>query len=264
MMMMNRWIPSLLALLAGPLLATAAPPIVLQAGLGDDHRAWQAIEPALAQDHRVIAIDRPGHGTTPDTTAPRDPCTIAAEQRAQLQAAGLAPPYVLVGHSLGGTYQFVYAKLYPQDVAGLVLVDATPLHHWARMQKEAPESALLLRGVKTLLFSRIDRREFDDQATCLDRLDLLQPLAVPVRVLVAGRFNAGDPPEFRAMMQRSRPTWLPLTGAAALQTVPEAGHYIQKDQPQAVIDAIRAVLAEAPGPAAPPPISPRPPAATAK
>lgn len=246
-------------LLAWPLIAAASPPIVLQAGLGDDHRAWQAIEPALAKDHRVIALDRPGHGATPDTTAPRDPCTIAAEQRAQLQSAGLSPPYVLVGHSLGGTYQFVYAKLYPQDVTGLVLVDATPLNHWARMQKEAPESALLLRGVKALLFSRTDRREFDDQATCIDRLDLQQPLQLPVRVLVAGRFNAGDPPEFRAMMQRSRPTWLSLTGAPALQTVPEAGHYIQKDQPQVVIDAIREVLAEiVAGTATPPP------AATAK
>lgn len=229
-------------LLAWPLIAAASPPIVLQAGLGDDHRAWQSIEPALARDHRVIALDRPGHGATPDTDAPRDPCTLATEQRAQLQAAGLAPPYVLVGHSLGGTYQFVYAKLYPQDVAGLVLVDATPLHHWARMQKEAPESALLLRGVKALLFSRIDRREFDDQATCIDRLDLKQPLQVPVRVLVAGRFNVGDPPEFRAMMQRSRPTWLTLTGAPALQTVPGAGHYIQKDQPQTVIDAVLGIL----------------------
>lgn len=245
MTMMNRGIPTLLALLVAPLLAIASPPIVLQAGLGDDHRAWQAIEPALAQDHRVIALDRPGHGTTPDTTAPRDPCTIAAEQRAQLRAAGLAPPYVLVGHSLGGTYQYVYAKLYPQDVAGLVLVDATPLHHWSRMQKEAPESALLLRAVRTLLFKAIDRREFDDQSTCLDRLDLQQPLNRPVRVLVAGRFNAGDPPAFRAMLLRSRPTWLPLTGATALQTVPDAGHYIQKDQPQVVIEAIRAVLAEA-------------------
>jgi pimeloyl-ACP methyl ester carboxylesterase len=247
-------------LLAWPLIAAASPPIVLQAGLGDDHRAWQAIEPALARDHRVIALDRPGRGTTPDTTAPRDPCTIATEQRAQLQAAGLAPPYVLVGHSLGGTYQFVYAKLYPQDVAGLVLVDATPLGHWERMKQEAPESALLLRAVRTLLFSSVDRREFDDQATCLDRLDLQQPLNRPVRVLVAGRFNAGDPPEFRAMMQRSRPTWLPLTGAPALQTVPDAGHYIQKDKPQAVIGAILAVLAEAGERAAPAPT----PAATAR
>lgn len=254
------------AVLTSPLRAHADPAIVLQAGLGDDHRSWQAIEPLLAKDHRVIALDRPGHGSTPDTTTPRDPCTIATEQRAQLQAAGIAPPYVLVGHSLGGTYQFVYAKLYPQDVAGLVLVDATPLHHWERMQREAPESALVLRGVRALLFSSIDRREFDAQASCVEALALQQPLNKPVRVLVAGRFNVGDPPEFRSMMQHSRPTWLPLTGAAALQPVAEAGHYIQKDQPQVVVEAIRAVMAEAAEKAstADPALTPPPPAATAK
>jgi pimeloyl-ACP methyl ester carboxylesterase len=56
-------------LLAWPLLAAASPPIVLQAGQGDDHRAWQAIESALARDHRVIALDRPGHGSTPTPAA---------------------------------------------------------------------------------------------------------------------------------------------------------------------------------------------------
>ena len=65
----------------------------------------------LASGQAVFAYDRPGYAGNPASEAPRDPCTVAAELRAQLRTAGLQPPYVLVGHSLGGLYQYVFARL---------------------------------------------------------------------------------------------------------------------------------------------------------
>ncbi|MBK7417536.1 MAG: alpha/beta hydrolase [Dechloromonas sp.] len=62
----------------------------------------------------MFAYDRPGYGSNPASNTPRDPCTIATELRDQLRSAGLPPPYVLVGHSLGGLYQYVFARLYPE------------------------------------------------------------------------------------------------------------------------------------------------------
>lgn len=71
-----------------------SPAVVMQAGLGDDKSVWNLIIPVLSRDYAVIAFDRPGRGVNPSSDAPRDPCTIAAEQRALLQSAGISPPYL--------------------------------------------------------------------------------------------------------------------------------------------------------------------------
>ena len=118
------------------------PVIVMQAGLSDGKEVWNKVVPTLSKNFTVLTFDRPGRANNPATNAPRDACTIATEQRALLQALGLKPPYLLVGHSLGGLYQFAFAKLYPTEVAGIVLVDPTPPNHWQRMQKEAPDAAM--------------------------------------------------------------------------------------------------------------------------
>ncbi len=225
--------------------------MVLQAGLGDDKAVWNPIIPALSRDYTVIAFDRPGRGANPSSNAPRDPCTIAAEQRALLQSAGISPPYLLVGHSLGGLYQYVYAKLYPADGAGIVLVDPTPPKHWETMQREAPAAAALIKVMKAVAFSRTDRREFDDQAACLERLDMSRPLRQPSRVLVAGRFRPEEKGAFETMMKRSRQQWLKLTGTPQLDVIWDSGHYIQKENPEDVIAAVRQVTAEIRGRAMP-------------
>lgn len=146
------------------------PLVVLQAGLGDDHRGWARLVADLARDHRVLALDRPGYGGQPASAQPRDPCTQAEEARQRLQAAGLAPPYLLVGHSLGGRYAAVQALRHPQETRGLVLVDATPPGHWPRMQAETPGLATMLKALRATVFDATSRREFDDQDGCMDTL----------------------------------------------------------------------------------------------
>lgn len=226
-----------------------APLLVLQAGLGDGQESWAPLLPALSARHAVVALDRPGYGRVPLGDGPRDPCSVATEQHALLREAGLAPPYVLVGHSLGGLYQYVYARLYPRDVAGLVLVDATHPRHWAAMQAEAPAQAALVKGVRLLAMGRAARQEFDAQAQCLDGLPPRQADAPPVRLLFSGRPGAGENADFRRMLQGLRADWLPLTGAAPehAQVVWDAGHYIHQERPDAVAAAVRAVAAQAGG-----------------
>jgi pimeloyl-ACP methyl ester carboxylesterase len=98
--------------LLGPLLGCASalpvqrsghgtPAVVFQSGLGDGPEVWRAVRPGIESLTTVVALQRPGYGASALPPGPRDACTIAAEQRATLQAAGIAPPYVLVGHSLG-------------------------------------------------------------------------------------------------------------------------------------------------------------------
>ncbi len=221
------------------------PAVVLQAGLQDDKSAWKSVIPGLSQQHLVIAFDRPGRADTPSTDASRDPCTIASEERRLLQDAGVPPPYILVGHSLGGLYQYVFAKMYPEDVAGLVLLDPTHPRHWETVQAEAPGAALLIKGVRAIAFSSADRREFDQQTDCLQRINTRQPLRQPVRLLVSGKFKMEERGSYERMLQGLRQDWVSMTGARrGAELIADSGHYIQKDRPDTVISAVQQLSAE--------------------
>lgn len=215
------------------------PVVVFQAGLGDDRRTWKDILPTLAAHYTVFAHDRPGTGNSPAVEGPRDPCSIAAEQRAALRSAGLAPPYILVGHSLGGLYQYAYASLYPQDVAGFVLIDPTHPRNWAEIQRQLPAAAAMLKGVKSVAFSDVERREFDDQTRCLDRPEFAHPLRMPGRVLVAGQPRSSDSEDFSALHLALAREWPALTGVAGVEMVWDSAHYIHNEQPARVIQAVR-------------------------
>lgn len=217
--------------------------VVFQAGLGDGAAAMGDLAARVSRDARTVVWSRPGYGGSAPIHAPRDACQIADEQRAMLKAAGVAPPYVLVGHSLGGLYQYVYARRYPEEVAALVLLDATHPHHWATMQQEAPAMAAVIKGAR-LLFRPVMAREFDDQAVCLDSLPSAPALQIPVRFLARGEFPVTERGDFEAMVKRLQRDWLALTGAKNVEVVRGAGHYLHKDKPDEVARVIKEVARE--------------------
>lgn len=221
-----------------------SPVIVLQAGHQDGKKTWANVLPQLALQSTVIATDRPGHGGNPTTEAARDPCTIASEQRSMLQTAGVKPPYILVGHSLGGLYQYVYAKLYPNEVAGIVLLDPTHPRHWETLQGEFPLGSNIIKTMRVTVFSSTDRKEFDAQTQCLNTLNMSQPLKIPAKLLVSGRFRAEERGDYENMLKPLRQDWQRLLGIKQLQTVMDSGHYIQKDSPEEVVSAVQKLLSE--------------------
>lgn len=230
-----------LLLSPGAVKAQRSPTIVFESGLGDGAKVWRQTIDALPRGRSVFTYDRPGYGKTPRAMTPRDPCTIATELRARLLDSGQSPPYVLIGHSLGGQYAYAFARLYPQDVAGLVLVDATPVGHWQAMQSKLPAAATMVRMMKATLFSKTMRREFDAQEKCLTGLPQT-PLPFQTRVLVSTRPDPVGGNELLKIDHDLARSWLSMTGAAAVEPVTGSGHYIQRDQPKLLADAIRTIL----------------------
>ncbi|MBZ0288281.1 MAG: alpha/beta fold hydrolase, partial [Anaerolineae bacterium] len=102
-----------------------SPAVILQAGGAAESRWWHRVQNQLAEHTRVCAYDRPGHGYSEPTTEPRDALTITAELHDLLAQAGVPAPYVMAGHSFGALWTRIYAAQYPDDVAGVVLVDST-------------------------------------------------------------------------------------------------------------------------------------------
>jgi pimeloyl-ACP methyl ester carboxylesterase len=110
-----------------------SPTVILESGLGTMSADWANVQPDVAKTTRVCSYDRAGTGWSEPGPAPRDPKQIAHELHNLLGNAGIDGPYVLVGQSFGGLYVRMYADLYPQEVAGMVLVDASHPDMWARL-----------------------------------------------------------------------------------------------------------------------------------
>jgi pimeloyl-ACP methyl ester carboxylesterase len=104
---------------------SGSPTVVLTSGLGAFSASWARIVPSVAGTSRVCAYDRAGQGWSEDAPAPQDGLAAATDLHTLLDRAGEDGPHVLVGHSIGGGHAMVYADRYPEQVAGMVLLDAT-------------------------------------------------------------------------------------------------------------------------------------------
>ena len=102
-----------------------SPTVILESGSGGPSVDWLMVQPEVAKFSRVCSYDRAGYGWSDPGPEPRSSLQIAHELKQLLQSAGERGPYVLVGHSMGGYDIRVYAGQYPNDVVGMVLVDAS-------------------------------------------------------------------------------------------------------------------------------------------
>jgi pimeloyl-ACP methyl ester carboxylesterase len=110
-----------------------SPTVVLDSGLSDTWLHWYKVQPEVAKFARVCAYDRAGLGWSDPRPGPRTSRRIAEELHALLRNAGVAPPFVLVGHSMGGLDVLIYASLYRTEVVGMVLVDSSHPDQYRRL-----------------------------------------------------------------------------------------------------------------------------------
>src|SRR5262249_44822905 len=110
-------------------------------GLCQPLRTWRGVEEALAQLTRVCMYDRAGIGLSDPATVPRTGERIVEDLNTLLTKAGVAPPYVLVGHSAGGLIVRLYAHRYAEKVTGLVLIDTAHEDQFVRFAALLPPEA---------------------------------------------------------------------------------------------------------------------------
>jgi len=102
-----------------------SPIVILDALSGGFSSYWAWVQPEVAKQVRVCAYDRAGFGWSENDSQPESPQRTAQNLHTLLTNAGIEGPFVMVGHSKGGLYMREYAALYPQEVAGLVLLDSS-------------------------------------------------------------------------------------------------------------------------------------------
>lgn len=218
------------------------PAVVFENGLGGSVAWWEKVIPLLPPGQAWFAYNRPGIGRTLPTTAPRDGATIVAALRAALAAEGFAPPYVLVGHSIGGLYAQLYARVYPREVAALVLVDTT------HPRQFDGDGAIDRQSwwVRTVLGVAVRGNAADELAmgpeTGRQVLALPPPAGLPVFVLSAQRpmRSNGSAAERHGNTLRADVATL---WPGARQIWVDSGHAVPLDAPEAVAAAITEALA---------------------
>lgn len=218
----------------------SAATVVFEAGLGDDWTSWDNVANQVAQHIQVLAYSRPGYGASSPATTPRNPRQIVKELRALLAYEGYTPPYVLVGHSIGGTYMELFAKAYPDEVIGVVLVDPRHREFLATCEAAAldncgiPESLLETQATSQIA-------EYHAFPLASDEIRAAGTFGpYPVRVLTATNHPVSPARE---------KLWETMLGDLAAEAangqqviVPGAGHYIQLDRPDVVVRAILEML----------------------
>jgi pimeloyl-ACP methyl ester carboxylesterase len=206
-----------------------------------------AVFPQLSKFTRVCGYDRPGttrnDNTMTDSTLVLQPTTAqqgVADLHALLNAAGEPAPYVLVGHSWGGLIARLFASTYPDEVAGLVLVD--PASEFLKTSLTPEQWATYLKATKKLIESK--GLEAPDHARTLDLLHGTPEVhPMPIVVLTSDKrfdFGAGGPETWEAW-QSAHDRLAKLLKAKQI-TDTNSGHVIQMEQPQLVVDAIRQVV----------------------
>jgi pimeloyl-ACP methyl ester carboxylesterase len=124
----------------------AGPTVIFESGIAATSQNWLRVQQSVAGYTRAVSYDRGGLGWSSACASERTPTNIAGELHELLQLAGIPGPYVLVGHSFGGLVVRRYAALYPDDVAGVVLVDPMRIEEWPPVNES--QRALLNRGIR--------------------------------------------------------------------------------------------------------------------
>ncbi len=116
-----------------------APTVVFDSGLGDGSTSWMEVQPEIAKTNRVCSYDRAGLLWSDGRSEPVTAAGTVARLHSLLAVASEAPPFVMVGHSLGGSLVRVFVGHYPEDVVGVVLVDSSHPEQFGRFPPEINE-----------------------------------------------------------------------------------------------------------------------------
>ena len=223
-----------------------APLVLLEAGAGGGIDSWATVPNAIAPFARVCAYDRPGSGTSGAYPTGLKAIDHAAFLRAALRAAKEPPPYVMTGHSFGGIVVSLYAMAFPADVRGIVFVDSSHEDQQARMEPVAgppPPKRVPLNPPPGVAPPPPPGLRMEDFFAELRK----EPFRaeIPIVVLTATRPPRNNDPIEVAL----QPIFLEMHKDLASRStrsehrlLPTSGHLVPRDDPQAIVDAVRTVL----------------------
>jgi pimeloyl-ACP methyl ester carboxylesterase len=247
-----------------------SPAVVFDSGLGSSSLDWARVQPTVARLTRACVYDRAGYGWSDPGPNPRDSATIARELQELLGHGGVAPPYVLVGHSFGGFNVRLFASEHPDETAALVLIDSSHEQQFERFDQAgltsaAPRAGEIIIGNPAVVpaslpddlqalarsftmragFIAALRSELGNLRNSAAELRAAGPLPDVPLIVISHRVR-----EDRPSVRRDK-LWMDMqqelatrTSRAQLVIADTDDHYVQLAEPDLVVAAIQTVLAE--------------------
>ena len=212
--------------------------LVFENGSRETLDKWGKVLDVVGKDSSIFAYNRPGYGKSDASNSDRDGKTIVTELHQLLARKGLPPPYILVGHSLGGLYVQLFAKTFPNEVQGIVLVDSL----YPKIIKKPEDFPLMTRVAKKVLTSQTVQREIDNiyntgerilELSAIDDKPMVRLFNVPTSPgAIAVNFGViNDDPVTIALVKNLYPN--------SKKVIVDSDHSIQIANPEVVIAAIR-------------------------
>ncbi len=216
-------------------MGSGSPVVVLETSGLAPLEGWARVQPEVAKFARVVAYDHAGYWGSDPGPKPRDARRVAADLHALLGRAGLPPPYVLVGYSFGGPFVRVFAHQYPDEVAGMVLVDPSQEEAFAWLKQHHPEINRITPAQEA------EQDEWGCSWPSLEQARRAWPLPrVPVTLITCVRHD-GNPllREIVPVWLKSHQEWLRKIPNARHVITDQSGHGIVMQEPGLVVEAIR-------------------------
>ncbi|MGB4075842.1 alpha/beta fold hydrolase [Pseudomonas sp.] len=221
--------------------------VVLVNGSGGPIEGWHKVFGPLATFARVFAYNRPGIGNSSKPSAPQLGSHMVASLRATLLAAGLPPPYILVGHSLGGLIVNLFARLHPAEVEAVVMLEATAPDDVAVLAThESALQTLLKKGLEWLVPAN-PNAESQHMAATVSQVQAAPSFpAIPLSIVTGGKpamqwATAAPALAARSAHQRAL---LDLSPMAKQIMATRSGHFPQFSEPELVVAAIKEAATE--------------------
>ncbi len=221
-----------------------SPAVVFESGAGAACRMgnWAQVIEGLQREARLFAYNRSGYGRSRIHRNLDDPRDVTEILHRGLIEAGVEPPYLLVGHSIGGLYMNLFARLYPDEISGLILIDSSHPEQFDYLRKEKP----LRHAIMVTSYAKGSphvRYEMANMNRFRREIEKAGPFPnVPVLVLTAGESWHGEDRKWWFGLQKDLAS---LSSKCRGKIVESSGHFIQRDRPEVVVEAIREMLAEA-------------------
>ncbi len=242
---------------------SGSPTLILDHGQGTSAATWEPIWSELTRMTRACRYDRAGRGQSEQGPVPTSSARIVEHLHRLLSSADVPPPYVVVGHSLGGLNAQVFAMTYPDEVEGLVLIDPSSRFYdlTAVNPGDFPIDTVEHRMLSDFLLTAnsqtyLDSPEGVDWSVSYDEARALTTLGdLPVQVLTAGDRTWTAPTSFPSSLKGLlAEVWLgaqreivALSSRSTHVIAAESGHFVHVDRPDLVLEAVESILSDVSG-----------------
>ncbi|MDT4966184.1 MAG: hypothetical protein QOJ64_921 [Acidobacteriota bacterium] len=221
-----------------------SPTVVLEYGLGGSSGNWDTVFPAVARFTRVVSYDRAGYGKSEPGPGPRSQERLAKELHTLLHNAGILPPYVLVGHSLGGANIRAFAYLFKDEVAGLVFVDPFNERVFTSQTKKEldvamDQQAAAMKGAPAGAEAEWKFISGEVRNGFPQLLTYGPPPDVPMMIIISGRDR---PPRWATSAIEEFTPWVTHAREAGMVFTTDDPHNVMAADPELVISSIRRVV----------------------